>query len=71
MREADESESGRDSKMLASKTAEGTMIWAAPEAGRGVETDSPLQPPKGTESSPHLDLSPVRPFQTSDLQKYI
>lgn len=35
------------------------------EAGKYKETDSPLQIPRGTQSSEHLDFSPTRPVLNS------
>lgn len=40
-----------------------------PGKGNGMEMDSPLQSPEGTQPSQHLDCSPVRPCWTSELQK--
>lgn len=35
--------------------------------GNGMEMDSPLEPPEGTEPCQHLDFSLKRPYRTSDL----
>lgn len=38
------------------------------EAGKGLEMDSPLEPPEGMQPCWHLDFSPVRPRPTFDLR---
>ena len=37
-------------------------MWAALEAGKGKETDFPLEPPKGRQPCHPLDFSPLSSF---------
>lgn len=43
-------------------------MWAAPGSWKGLEMDSPLEPPEGMQPCWHLDFSPVRPRPTFDLR---
>ena len=50
--------------MLEGATSQGMQVPL--ESRKDKETDSRLEPPKGTKPCQHHDFSPVRPFQTSD-----
>lgn len=49
--------------------SQGMCVWSL-EAGKGKETDSPLEPLEGIRPCQHLDFSPVRTSLESDLQNY-
>lgn len=66
----DEICTGRDPRSPALKTEEGATgqgMWAPPEAGKGKEAGSPLEPPEGAQPRRHLGFSSVRPCLISEV----
>lgn len=61
----------KEAMMLELTTEEGATrqgMWMASRSWKGRGTDSPLEPPEGTQPSQHLNW-PREADQTSDLQR--